>query len=170
MRKIITFILIPLILSIGIFPSLQNSDIFIKVEALKSKGNHLTEIGSKKVCGDKLCFEKQQSTAQLSDQSDAVGLFSSVLKYTETPLEIDPEKGYAVTEIGDGLYWLIDHSYQTMFLTTGEGVIIVDAPRQMGEKIIQAISEVTNEPITHVIYSHIHKDHIGSAHLYPDEA
>jgi hypothetical protein len=41
---------------------------------------------------------------------------------------IDPEKGYFVEEISDGLYWLTEGVYTLMFLTTGEGVIVVDAP------------------------------------------
>jgi len=57
-----------------------------------------------------------------------------------------------------------------MFLTTGVGVIVVDAPPSMGDKVLQAISEVTNEPITHVIYSHSHADHIAAASMYPADA
>jgi glyoxylase-like metal-dependent hydrolase (beta-lactamase superfamily II) len=83
---------------------------------------------------------------------------------------IDPEKGYHVEEIADGLYWLTEGVYQVMFLTTGEGVIVVDAPPSIGERILAGISEVTEEPITHVIYSHSHADHIAAAGLYPPEA
>ena len=84
--------------------------------------------------------------------------------------EIDPDKGYRVEELGRGLYFLNDGVYQMMFLTTGEGVIVVDAPPNTGEKILSAISSVTDEPITHVVYSHSHADHIGAASLYPDDA
>ena len=48
-----------------------------------------------------------------------------------------------------------------------EGVIVVDAPPSIGENILAAIAEVTDEPITHVIYSHSHADHIGAAGIYP---
>lgn len=83
---------------------------------------------------------------------------------------IDPEKGYLVEEIGDGLYWITEGTYQTIFLTTGEGVIVVDAPPSIGANILSAIAEVTDEPITHVVYSHSHADHIGAATIYPEEA
>ncbi|MBT8251511.1 MAG: MBL fold metallo-hydrolase, partial [Nitrosopumilus sp.] len=96
-------------------------------------------------------------------------LFPSTMDYTIIGPEIDPDKGYAVIEIGDGLYWLTDGMYQVMFLTTGEGVILVDAPMGMGTKIQEAISEVTSEKVTHFIYSHIHKDHVGSASLLPKD-
>ncbi len=39
----------------------------------------------------------------------------------------------------------------------------------MGTKIQQAISDVTSEKVTHFIYSHIHKDHVGSASLFPKD-
>ncbi len=75
---------------------------------------------------------------------------------------IDFEKGYAVEEIGEGVYWVTNGSTQIIFLTTGEGVIAVDAPPDIGANYLAAIAEVTDEPVTHVIYSHAHSDHIGS--------
>lgn len=84
--------------------------------------------------------------------------------------QVDPEKGYLVEEISDGLYYVTEGSYQVMFLTTGEGVIVVDAPPSIGPNLLVAIAEVTDEPITHVIYSHSHADHIAAAGLYPAEA
>jgi glyoxylase-like metal-dependent hydrolase (beta-lactamase superfamily II) len=83
---------------------------------------------------------------------------------------IDQEVGYLVEELGSGLYLVSDGSYQMMFLTTGEGVIAVDAPPSTGANILEAIASVTDEPITHVIYSHSHIDHIGAASVYPDDA
>ena len=84
--------------------------------------------------------------------------------------QIDHSKGYLVEEIKDDLYWIADGAYQTMFLTTGEGVLVVDAPPSIGQNILNAIAEVTDESITHVIYSHTHNDHIGAASLYPEDA
>ena len=80
---------------------------------------------------------------------------------------VPQDKGYLVEEIRDGLYWATEGAYQVMFLTTGEGVIVVDAPPSIGEKVLQAVADVTNEPITHVVYSHSHADHIGAAAMYP---
>ena len=84
--------------------------------------------------------------------------------------QIDYSKGYLVEEIKDGLYWVTDGAYQAMFLTTGEGVIAVDAPPSIGENYLKAIAEVTSEPVTHVIYSHTHNDHVGSISMFPDDA
>jgi glyoxylase-like metal-dependent hydrolase (beta-lactamase superfamily II) len=81
-----------------------------------------------------------------------------------------PAKGYLVQEIRDHLYWVTDGSYNTMFLVTDKGVVAVDAPPSIGKNYLKAISEVTNKPITYVIYSHAHIDHIGAAGMFPKNA
>lgn len=40
----------------------------------------------------------------------------------------------------------------------------------LGENYLKAIAEVTNKPVTQVIYSHAHIDHIGSAEIFPENA
>ncbi|MDX8365413.1 MBL fold metallo-hydrolase [Cytobacillus sp. IB215665] len=82
---------------------------------------------------------------------------------------IPMDKGYLVEEIGDGIYAVMDGIFTTMFFTTGKGVIAVDAPQSLGEKYLNAIKEVTDEPIKYLIYTHAHKDHIGAASLFPDD-
>jgi glyoxylase-like metal-dependent hydrolase (beta-lactamase superfamily II) len=92
------------------------------------------------------------------------------LPNTAAGVPIDPAKGYFVEELTDGVYWVTEGIYQVMFVTTGAGVIVVDAPPSIGQNILNAIADVTNEPITHVIYSHSHADHISAASMYPDGA
>ncbi len=74
---------------------------------------------------------------------------------------IDSAKGFRVQKLGDGLYMITDNVYQSMFLVYETGVVIVDAPPSYAHHIPAAIAEVTDRPITHVIYSHSHIDHIG---------
>ena len=83
---------------------------------------------------------------------------------------IPNDKGYVVEEIKDGVYWVTEGAYTAMFLTTGKGVIVVGAPPSFGDKMLKAIAEVTKEPITHVVYSHAHADHIGGASMFPETA
>jgi glyoxylase-like metal-dependent hydrolase (beta-lactamase superfamily II) len=92
------------------------------------------------------------------------------LPETAGGVPIDPGKGYFVEELDDGVYWVTEGTYQVMFVTTGAGVIVVDAPPSIGQNILNAIAEVTDEPITHVIYSHSHADHISAASIYPADA
>ena len=81
-----------------------------------------------------------------------------------------PEKGYLVEEIKDNLYWVTDGVYNTMFIVTTEGVIVVDAPETIGKKYLNAITEVTKKPVKYVVYSHSHTDHIGAANIFPEDA
>jgi len=76
-------------------------------------------------------------------------------------------KGYAVSEIGGGLYWVTDGGYNTMFAVTADGVIACDAPPSLGLNYPKAIAEVTSKPVTHLIYSHEHIDHIAGAGVFP---
>jgi len=82
---------------------------------------------------------------------------------------VSQEKGYVVQPIGDGLYWVSDGAYNTMFLVTSAGVIAVDAPPTLGANYLKAIAEVTPQPIKYLIYSHEHTDHIGAAYLFPKD-
>jgi glyoxylase-like metal-dependent hydrolase (beta-lactamase superfamily II) len=114
------------------------------------------------------------------------GLFSSVrAQEMATPMAVSdefgpipagargpaiPASGYLVEEIRDGLYWVTDGLYQAMFLTTGDGVILVDAPPNLGPNLAKAIADVTDEPVKFVVYSHHHADHIGAAGQFADTA
>lgn len=98
------------------------------------------------------------------------GLAQEPLPETAQGPAINQEKGYLVEEVNNDLYWVTEGTYQAMFLVTGEGVIVVDAPPTLGENLLKAIQEVTDEPITHVVYSHTHGDHIGAAGIFPEDA
>jgi glyoxylase-like metal-dependent hydrolase (beta-lactamase superfamily II) len=107
---------------------------------------------------------EEEPEVPVQDNSTS-GVFPQALNYTQTPVPVDETKGYTVVEIADDVFWVVGSGYQTMFVTTGEGVIAVDAPQPLGEKYLQAIQETTDEPITHMIYSHSHPDHTGAAGL-----
>jgi glyoxylase-like metal-dependent hydrolase (beta-lactamase superfamily II) len=76
---------------------------------------------------------------------------------------VDPAKGYRLQDLGRGLYMITDNVYQSMFLVYDAGVVVIDAPPSYASHLAQAIGEVTDKPITHVVYSHSHIDHIGGA-------
>ncbi len=89
-------------------------------------------------------------------------------KYMDVPASargpaIDPAKGYRLQDLGSGLYMITDNAIQSMFLVYDRGVVVIDAPQTLAAHIPQAIAEVSDKPITHMIYSHSHADHIGGA-------
>ena len=57
-------------------------------------------------------------------------------------------------------------SHQALFLVSDEGVIVVDNPPSIGENMLYAIGNVTDQPVRKFIYSHSHNDHIGGAGLF----
>jgi glyoxylase-like metal-dependent hydrolase (beta-lactamase superfamily II) len=89
-------------------------------------------------------------------------------KYLDVPQSakgppVDAAKGFRIQTLGRGLYMVTDNAYQSMFMVYETGVVVVDAPPSYAAHIRQAIAEVTDKPITHLIYSHSHIDHIGGA-------
>ncbi len=77
---------------------------------------------------------------------------------------IDPVKGYRVENLGGGVYVIGDGTYNTMFVVSDAGVILIDAPPALGAKTLNAIQDVApGATIVAMVYSHSHLDHIGSA-------
>ena len=57
------------------------------------------------------------------------------------------------------------------FLTTPDGVVIFDAPPNIGHNIRRAVDEITTangltNQVTHMAYSHHHVDHQGASSLF----
>ncbi len=89
-------------------------------------------------------------------------------KVKERMLPVDYAKGYLVKEIKPDVYIITDGGYQSMFVTTGEGVILFDAPPSFAQHIKAAVAAVTKEPIRKLIYSHAHVDHTAGAEFLKD--
>ena len=110
-----------------------------------------------------LALASAPSYSQETDQ------FVPVLpKLKERMLPIDPAKGYLVKEVKPDVYVITEGAYQSMFVTTGQGVIVFDAPPSFSAHIRQAIAETTKEPIRKLIYSHAHVDHISGSEVFKD--
>lgn len=81
------------------------------------------------------------------------------------------EQGYNVGQVERNLYWVTDGTYQCAFLTTPDGVVLIDAPPTIGHNIQRAVDDIaaangmTNK-VTHLIYSHHHADHAGASSLF----
>lgn len=92
-----------------------------------------------------------------------IAKYAPVLEASVGP-PIDPEKGYRVQDLGEGAYMVTEGVYQMLVLRTQDGLVIADAPPNIGPRILQATAEIApGAPITHLIYSHAHIDHIGFA-------
>src|SRR6202171_2809324 len=79
--------------------------------------------------------------------------------------------GYYVGRVERNLYWVTDGVYQAAFLTTRDGVVLLDAPPTIGHNLQRAIDEIAaangeSNKVTHIIHSHHHADHAGASFLF----
>ena len=61
-----------------------------------------------------------------------------------------------------------DGTYQAVFVVSTKGVVVIDVPPTIGHNLVYAIGNTTSLPITHLVYSHSHADHIGGVSLLLD--
>ena len=109
-------------------------------------------------------FKKNNKPELLAVVSIFLLTFSFLVSFGNINNVLAQEKEYNVKEIKSGVYVVSSNGYNVMFLVTGDNVVVIDAPPAIGDNILKAISEITNETVGHLIYSHAHKDHIGAAH------
>lgn len=77
---------------------------------------------------------------------------------------------YILQKIGERTYYVQRYSYSTTFYVGDKGVLLFDAPEGRGKYLLQAIRDVTPLPVTALVYSHYHVDHIGDSSFWNDEA
>src|SRR5688572_16802024 len=79
------------------------------------------------------------------------------------PLAEAPETDSELVRVSDDVYAFRDHRHVAIFITTDEGVIVIDpiglenpdAPQLLKD----AIASVTSQPVRYVVYSHWGEDH-----------
>jgi glyoxylase-like metal-dependent hydrolase (beta-lactamase superfamily II) len=81
------------------------------------------------------------------------------------------EQGYYVDRVERNLYWITDGTYQCAFLTTSDGVVVLDAPPTIGNNIQRAVDEIASangvsNKVSYLVYSHHHADHVGAGSLF----
>ncbi|MDX1478841.1 MAG: MBL fold metallo-hydrolase [Saprospiraceae bacterium] len=95
--------------------------------------------------------------------------YDPVLKSTlQRAIPVDPAKGYAIEQVTPSVYVITDGIWQSAAVVADEEVILIDAPESFGAQITTAVRSVTDKPITTLIYSHGHSDHIGGAQHLAD--
>src|SRR3954451_16033841 len=81
------------------------------------------------------------------------------------------EQGYYAGRVERNLYWVTDGTYQSAFLTTSDGVVLLDAPPTIGHNLQRAVDEIAaangvSNKVSPLIYSHHHADHAGASSLF----
>ncbi|MBG57828.1 MAG: hypothetical protein CMK46_06010 [Porticoccus sp.] len=112
-------------------------------------------------------FSGVAQAAQSTFDTEAVKARYSVRDYVYAPM---PERGYNYFEIAKDTYFVHDEFEHMVFFVTEEGVVVYDAKPDVSPFVLKVIPEVTDKPITHVIYSHHHRDHAQGMYLFPETA
>ena len=111
------------------------------------------------------------NTVQLDpDHPDSFERFAPELPRTLARVpSIDPDTGLHVEEIEQGLFFVTDLIYQSAFLVTEDGVVVFDAPPSYADRLRPAIEDASSgAPITHLVLSHGHIDHVGGSSVFAD--
>ena len=83
-------------------------------------------------------------------------------EHSEAMQEALGKQGFFTREIRDGIYLLTEGWYHVLVVPTDEGTIVVDAPPTISpdfyteQNIMKDVAEITDIPVSHVIYSHHH--------------
>ena len=70
---------------------------------------------------------------------------------------------YVLQRLTERVYWYQSGFYGTTFYVGDRGVLLFDPLDQRADTILQAVRAVTDLPVTAIVYSHDHADHIGGA-------
>ena len=74
----------------------------------------------------------------------------------------------AIVKVADNLYAIPGAGGNTGVFVTANGVVLVDTKlANNGEALLAQVKSVTDKPVTHIINTHTHGDHVGSNAEFP---
>ena len=81
------------------------------------------------------------------------------------------QQPYIIQRLTQNVYWLEISGYQSTVVVGEVGVMVIDAPCcGRVPNYLTAIGEITDLPVTTLVYSHYHLDHVGGANDYVEHA
>ncbi len=96
----------------------------------------------------------------------AGGVLSAVVAAREQQLQ--QPQALTIEKVKDNLYVIAGGGGNTAVYVIGSGVVLVDTKlANYGQAILDKVREVTDKPITHIINTHTHGDHVGSNEFFP---
>ncbi|WKV48853.1 MBL fold metallo-hydrolase [Dickeya fangzhongdai] len=76
--------------------------------------------------------------------------------------QLNMQTPYVLQRLTERTYWYESGFYATIFYVGDKGVLLFDPLEARAKPILQAIRSVTKKPITAIVYSHDHADHIAA--------
>jgi glyoxylase-like metal-dependent hydrolase (beta-lactamase superfamily II) len=79
-----------------------------------------------------------------------------------------PPQPLAIEKVADNLHMITGNGGNTAVFIASKGVVLVDTKlANNGPQILEQVKSVTDKPITHIINTHTHGDHVGSNEFFP---
>ena len=73
-----------------------------------------------------------------------------------------------IEKVKDNLYMITGGGGNTAAFIARDGVVLVDTKlANWGQPILDQVKSVTDKPVTHIINTHTHGDHVGSNEFFP---
>ena len=73
-----------------------------------------------------------------------------------------------IEKVKDNLFMITGGGGNTAAFITANGVVLVDTKlANWGQAILDQVKTVTDKPVTHIINTHTHGDHVGSNEFFP---
>lgn len=78
-------------------------------------------------------------------------------------------KPFEVQRLSENLYWVSIANYNVTVIVGENSVLLIDAPHGTGKNLVKAIKSFTDKPLSGIVYSHAHADHIGDSKVIMQE-
>jgi glyoxylase-like metal-dependent hydrolase (beta-lactamase superfamily II) len=72
-------------------------------------------------------------------------------------------KPFEIQRLSENVYWIAVSNYNVTVLVGKKSVLLIDAPHGAGQRLLDAIKTITNKPLSAIVYSHAHADHVGDS-------
>lgn len=79
-----------------------------------------------------------------------------------------PQEPLTIEKVTDNLHVIVGNGGNTAVYIAAQGVVLVDTKlANNGQQILDRVKTVTDKPVTHIINTHTHGDHVGSNAFFP---
>jgi cyclase len=96
----------------------------------------------------------------------SVGGAAIAVRAAQTPAAQPPQTA-EIEKVKENLYVITGGGGNTAVFVTAKGVVLVDTKNpNWGERIMEKVRSVTDKPVTTIINTHTHGDHVGSNEFF----